>query len=73
MDAAFDARARIAAMAWVEAHADAAGGIITRQQLNDFVFEGEQIRLIDTGRGIRNPRQLLGRVYAGYSMSPSPE
>lgn len=45
-------------MAFVAAHSDAAGGVITRAQLESFRYDGEQLKLIDTGRGIRNPRQL---------------
>lgn len=49
-------------MDYVRHRAEAAGGVITRQELEDFTFEGEQVKLIDTGRGIRNPRQLAATV-----------
>lgn len=36
----------------------ASGGVVTRVQLEAFHYDGEQLKLIDQGRGIRNPRQL---------------
>jgi len=50
------------AMAFVAAHRDASGGVITRAQLEDFTYEGEQLKLIDQSRGIRNPRQLAATL-----------
>lgn len=36
----------------------ASGGVVTRAQLEAFSYAGEQLKLIDYSRGIRNPRQL---------------
>lgn len=49
-------------MAWVGGHAERSGGVVTRAQLEAFTYDGEQIKLIDQSRGIRNPRQLLATV-----------
>ncbi|GAC1329607.1 MAG: HNH endonuclease [Mycobacteriales bacterium] len=49
---------RQAAMAYVAWCTAASGGVITRAELEAFTYEGEQIKLIDQSRGIRNPRQL---------------
>jgi putative restriction endonuclease len=49
---------RDAAMAYVAARADARGGVVTREELEDFRYAGEQLKLIDQSRGIRNPTQL---------------
>src|SRR3954447_17799236 len=45
-------------MAYVAEHAAASGGVITRAQLEAFSYGGEQLKLIDQSRGIRNPREL---------------
>ena len=52
-----DAQVRAAAIAYV-AEKTREFGVITRDQLESFTFEGEQIKLIDQSRGIRNPKQL---------------
>ncbi len=57
-DSQRDAAVRVAAMAYVQRELDQSGGVISRQQLEDFIFDGEQIKLIDQSRGIRNPAQL---------------
>lgn len=49
-------------MDYVRECAEFAGGVVTRADLEAFVFEGEQVKLIDTGRGIRNPRQLPATI-----------
>jgi putative restriction endonuclease len=53
---------RSAAMSYVAHRAEAAGGVITRAELEAFHFEGEQLKLIDQSRGIRNPRQLAATL-----------
>jgi putative restriction endonuclease len=53
---------RLAAMAYVASCTDAGAGVITREQLEDFHFQGEQIKLIDQSRGIRNPSQLQATI-----------
>lgn len=53
---------REAAMAWVRQRAARAGGVVTRAELEAFSYEGEQIKLIDHSRGIRNPRQLAATI-----------
>lgn len=37
-------------------------GTVVREQLQRFEYRGEPIKLLDTGRGIRNPKQLLGTL-----------
>src|SRR5690349_9072151 len=49
-------------MAYVADHAEASGGVITRGQLESFEYGGEQLKLIDQSRGIRNPRQLVATL-----------
>src|SRR3982751_6625420 len=49
-------------MAYVAEHAAASGGVITRAQLKAFSYGGEQLKLIDQSRGIRNPRQLAATL-----------
>jgi putative restriction endonuclease len=53
---------RRAAMAYVAETAAAAGGVITRRELEAFSFGGEQLKLIDQSRGIRNPAQLAATL-----------
>jgi putative restriction endonuclease len=53
---------RRSAMAYVADHAAASGGVITRAELEAFSFGGEQLKLIDQSRGIRNPRQLTATL-----------
>lgn len=45
-------------MAYLAETAEAAGGVVTRAQLEGFAYGGEPLKLIDQSRGIRNPRQL---------------
>lgn len=61
-DVEYDRAARLAAMEFVSSIADAHNGTVTRDQLQQFTFRGENIKLLDTGRGIRNPRQLLATL-----------
>lgn len=49
---------RRSAMHYIGLCAEASGGVVTRAQLEDFAYGGEQLKLIDQSRGIRNPRQL---------------
>lgn len=49
---------RDAALAYVMACAERGGGLVTREELEAFTFEGQRVKLIDRGRGIRNPSQL---------------
>ena len=58
----YDASFRLEAMDYVRSRSEASGGVITRPELEAFTFEGERITLIDTGRGIRNPRQLQATI-----------
>jgi len=48
-------------MAYVADQTDPAGRI-TRAQLEAFTYAGEDIKLIDQSRGIRNPRQLMATL-----------
>lgn len=45
-------------MVYVAGCAARSGGVITRAELEAFRFEGQQLKLIDQSRGIRNPREL---------------
>lgn len=49
-------------MAYVANHSERAGGVVTRAELEAFTYAGEQLRLIDYSRGIRNPRQLAATL-----------
>jgi putative restriction endonuclease len=49
---------RRSAMAYVADRAASSGGVVTRAELEAFTYAGEQLKLIDQSRGIRNPRQL---------------
>lgn len=57
-DGEHDAEVRAAAIAYVRRITGSSGGVITRHELEAFVFERQQIKLIDQSRGIRNPVQL---------------
>jgi putative restriction endonuclease len=50
------------AMSYVAERAAESGGVITRLELEAFTYLGEQIKLIDQSRGIRNPRQLIATI-----------
>jgi len=45
-------------MAYLAEVMASSGGAVTRAQLEAFTYAGEQLKLIDQSRGIRNPRQL---------------
>lgn len=62
---------RQSAMAYLAALAENSGGVVTRAQLEAFTYGGEQLKLIDQSRGIRNPRQLCGTISI-LSQSDSP-
>lgn len=49
-------------MAYLAELMEASGGVVTRAQLEAFSYQGEQLKLIDQSRGIRNPRQLSATV-----------
>lgn len=49
-------------MAYIAERAESSGGVITRAELEAFSYDGEQLRLIDYSRGIRNPRQLAATL-----------
>ena len=53
---------RRSAMSYVVERSDAAGGVITRTELNSFRYAGQQLKLIDQSRGIRNPRELVATL-----------
>ncbi|HEU0103299.1 MAG TPA: HNH endonuclease [Mycobacteriales bacterium] len=53
---------RRAAMAYVAERSAAAGGVVTRTQLEAFTYLGQQLKLIDQSRGIRNPRELAATL-----------
>jgi putative restriction endonuclease len=49
---------RRSAMAYVAQVSQAAGGVVTRAQLEAFSYERRRLTLIDQSRGIRNPAEL---------------
>lgn len=53
-----DGAIRSAVFEWFDRRVDAGQSEFSRSELESFEFEGEQIKLIDQSRGIRNPRQL---------------
>lgn len=79
VDLPYERAVREQAIRFVSALAAAHGGEVTRHQLQQFMVDGEQLRLLDTGRGIRNPRQLaatltiMTSVKSRYDDRPGPE
>ena len=53
---------RRAAMSYLADLMAGAGGVVSRAQLEAFSYGGEQLKLIDQSRGIRNPRQLAATL-----------
>jgi putative restriction endonuclease len=53
---------RRSAMAYLAEVMTSSGGVVTRAQLEAFSYAGEQLKLIDQSRGIRNPRQLAATL-----------
>ncbi len=53
---------RRSAMAYLAEVTARSGGVATRADLEAFVYGGEQLKLIDHSRGIRNPRQLTATL-----------
>lgn len=43
---------------WLDARRDSGAYEYSRQQLTNYAYRGERIPLLDTGRGIRNPRDF---------------
>jgi len=58
MDADLDERLRWSAFAYLRSATDRAGGLVTRPELESFVFEGRPVRLIGPQQGIWRPRFL---------------
>jgi putative restriction endonuclease len=50
------------AMAYVAQVSQAAGGVVTRAELEAFTYQGQQLKLIDQSRGIRNPAELNATI-----------
>jgi putative restriction endonuclease len=53
---------RRSAMTYLAEISGRSGGVVTRAELEAFTYGGEQLKLIDTSRGIRNPRQLAATL-----------
>jgi putative restriction endonuclease len=53
---------RRSAMSYVIERSEAAGGVITRAELESFRYAGQPLKLIDQSRGIRNPRELAATL-----------
>jgi putative restriction endonuclease len=75
-----DLDVRAGAMAFVQSIVDRSeDGTVTREPLQRFEYRGEPIKLLDEGRGIRNPRQLIATlsilttVDSAYDDTPGPE
>jgi putative restriction endonuclease len=49
-------------MAYLAEIVAGSGGAVTRRQLEAFTYEGQQLKLIDQSRGIRNPRELTATL-----------
>ncbi len=49
-------------MAYLAEAMASSGGVVTRTELEAFTYGGEQLKLIDHSRGIRNPRQLAATL-----------
>lgn len=49
-------------MSYLAELAARSGGVVTRAELEAFTYGGEQLKLIDQSRGIRNPRQLAATL-----------
>jgi len=64
-----DAELRAAVFAWLAAEVAATGNLLDRDRLRRSVIAGEPMGLLDTGRGIRNPRALD----ASISVMTSPD
>jgi putative restriction endonuclease len=53
---------RRAAMTYLAECMASSGGVVTRAQLEAFSYAGEELKLVDQSRGIRNPRQLTATL-----------
>jgi putative restriction endonuclease len=54
--------ARRAAFAWLDQKLTSGQAELSRSELESFEFEGEQLKLIDQSRGIRNPAQFTATL-----------
>jgi len=79
VDLVWEHALREAAMTFVARLRAATDNRITRDELQQFRFRGENVKLLDTGRGIRNPRQLAATLTimtsprSKYDDTPGPE
>lgn len=73
MDADLETRFRAAAYAYLDYVIPRSGGLVTRQQLEAFTFEGRRVPLIARQRGIWKPRELDSALSILTTYSPSPE
>lgn len=53
---------RDAAMSYVGTRSVRNGGVVSREELENFEFGGQRLKLIDQSRGIRNPRELQATI-----------
>jgi putative restriction endonuclease len=67
-----DERLRAAAFAYLESITAASGGLVTRQQLEAFEFEGTRVPLIESMRGIRKPAGLEAAISILTTYTPDP-
>lgn len=73
MDPDLDARLRAAAFGYLDRVAGGSGGLVNRQQLETFEFEGQTVRLIAPQQGIWRPRFLDKSlsILTTYSADPA--
>ena len=69
----FDGRFRGAAFAYLDEVIRHSGGLVTRQQLEAFTFEGRRVPLIARQRGIWKPSEFDSALSILTTYSPSPE
>lgn len=73
MDADLDARLRERAFAYLNAVTLQGGGLVTREQLEAFTFEGRRVPLIARQRGIHKISELPAPLSILTTYSPSPD
>jgi putative restriction endonuclease len=73
LDADLDARLRTQAFAYLNEIDRAGAGLVTREQLEAFAFEGQRVPLIARQRGIHKPSQLPSALSILTTYSARPE
>jgi len=73
VDPDLDRRLREQAFAYLTAVSRLGGGLVTREQLEAFTFEGRRVPLIARQRGIHKPSELAAALSILTTYSPKPE